>query len=107
MTATRQTHGWLRHLAHTRTYLTPSPTPSCFRFTPPQLYVLRKVLEAELRDVGISDAECYICSLSGGTIVYKGQLTPGQVRTIVWGSQLSLKIPCCMVDRAQALWLGC
>ncbi|MEW5307465.1 MAG: hypothetical protein WDW36_009860 [Sanguina aurantia] len=45
-----------------------------------RLYVLRKVLEAELRDSGISDAECYICSLSGGTIVYKGQLTPGQLR---------------------------
>ncbi|GAX86014.1 hypothetical protein CEUSTIGMA_g13429.t1, partial [Chlamydomonas eustigma] len=45
-----------------------------------QLYVLRKVIESKLRAANISDDECYICSLSSKTIVYKGQLTPEQVR---------------------------
>jgi len=45
-----------------------------------QLYILRKLIESKLRDAGIDDNECYFCSLSSRTIVYKGQLTPEQVR---------------------------
>jgi len=48
--------------------------------TEAQLYVLRKVIERELKAAGIDDDECYFCSLSSKTIVYKGQLTPQQVK---------------------------
>lgn len=45
-----------------------------------QLFVLRKVIERELKAVGIDDEECYFCSLSSKTLIYKGQLTPPQVK---------------------------
>jgi hypothetical protein len=45
--------------------------------------VLRKFIEAELREIGLSHDDVYFCSLSSATIVYKGQLTPEQV--IFWG----------------------
>lgn len=54
------------------------------------MYLLRKLIEHELREADISDDHTYICSLSSRTIVYKGQLTPGQV-----GPQIVLP------DRAQ------
>jgi glutamate synthase (NADH) len=44
------------------------------------MYLLRKLIEARLRKVGVADDECYFCSLSTRTLVYKGQLTPQQVR---------------------------
>jgi Glutamine amidotransferases class-II len=44
------------------------------------MFLLRKLIEYELREVGIKDDTAYICSLSSKTIVYKGQLTPGQAR---------------------------
>jgi hypothetical protein len=45
-----------------------------------QMYVLRKLIENTLRAAGLTDEDCYFCSLSSKTIVYKGQLTPEQVR---------------------------
>ena len=45
-----------------------------------QLYVLRKLIEDNLAKKKINEDECYFCSLSSKTIVYKGQLTPEQVR---------------------------
>ncbi|KAL6762553.1 hypothetical protein V8C86DRAFT_1824990 [Haematococcus lacustris] len=45
-----------------------------------QLFVLRKLTEKRLQDAGITDDECYFCSLSSKTLVYKGQLTPEQVK---------------------------
>jgi hypothetical protein len=45
-----------------------------------QLFVLRKVIEHNLRAANLSDDECYFCSLSSKTLVYKGQLTPLQVQ---------------------------
>lgn len=45
-----------------------------------QLYVLRKMIESRLRKVNINDDECYFCCLSSQTVVYKGQLTPQQVK---------------------------
>lgn len=59
----------LSHLAH----LTP-PLPAT-----PQLYLLRKFVEADLRASGLGDDDAYVCSLSSTTVVYKGQLTPEQV----------------------------
>lgn len=50
------------------------------------MYVLRKLIEHRLRMVGFTDDDCYICSLSSRTIVYKGQLTPAQVRGSVCGA---------------------
>lgn len=47
----------------------------------PQMFVLRKLIEHNLRAAGYTDDDCYFCSLSSRTIVYKGQLTPEQVRT--------------------------
>lgn len=44
-----------------------------------QMYVLRKLIESKLRSEGLTDDDCYFCSLSSKTIVYKGQLTPEQV----------------------------
>ena len=44
------------------------------------MYVLRKLIEQRLRLQGMTDDDCYVCSLSSRTIVYKGQLTPAQVR---------------------------
>lgn len=41
--------------------------------------MLRKLIEHRLRMRSIDDDDCYICSLSSRTIVYKGQLTPEQV----------------------------
>jgi len=46
-----------------------------------QMFILRKLIEKELRASGIDEDECYFCSLSSKTIVYKGQLTPEQVYT--------------------------
>ena len=48
-----------------------------------QMYILRKVIETKLREHKIFEDDCYFCSLSSKTIVYKGQLTPEQV--CVWG----------------------
>jgi glutamate synthase (NADPH/NADH) len=47
--------------------------------TEQQLYILRKLIEHNLRGSGISDDDAYFCSLSSRTLVYKGQLTPEQV----------------------------
>ncbi|KAG2492850.1 hypothetical protein HYH03_009004 [Edaphochlamys debaryana] len=48
--------------------------------TEQQMFILRKMIEHNLRTAGISDDDAYYCSLSSKTIVYKGQLTPEQVR---------------------------
>ena len=45
-----------------------------------QFYVLRKLIEHELGEQSVEEDDCYICSLSSRVLVYKGQLTPGQVR---------------------------
>ncbi|GLI65807.1 hypothetical protein VaNZ11_009430 [Volvox africanus] len=45
-----------------------------------QMFILRKLIEYNLRTAGIRDDDAYFCSLSSKTIVYKGQLTPEQVR---------------------------
>ena len=42
-------------------------------------YLLRKLTEHGLAAKGVGEDEAYICSLSAATVVYKGQLTPGQV----------------------------
>ena len=44
-----------------------------------QFYILRKLIEHELGEQEVGEDECYICSLSSRILVYKGQLTPGQV----------------------------
>jgi len=44
-----------------------------------QFYVLRKLIESELRRKGYNHRNAYIPSLSSQTIVYKGQLMPSQV----------------------------
>lgn len=44
-----------------------------------QFYVLRKLIEHELGEQKVGEDDCYICSLSSRVLVYKGQLTPGQV----------------------------
>ncbi|KIZ01899.1 glutamate synthase (NADPH/NADH) [Monoraphidium neglectum] len=44
-----------------------------------QLYVLRKLIEAEWSAQGLGYDDAYFCSLSSRTIIYKGQLTPAQV----------------------------
>lgn len=49
-----------------------------------QLFILRKFIEYELSEIGLGSDEVYFCSLSSATVVYKGQLTPEQVRG-VWG----------------------
>jgi glutamate synthase (NADPH/NADH) len=43
------------------------------------MFIVRKLIEHELRGEGIRDDDAYFCSLSTKTIVYKGQLTPEQV----------------------------
>eukprot|EP00963_Diacronema_lutheri_P006323 scaffold544_cov320-Pavlova_lutheri.AAC.37 len=43
------------------------------------MFILRKYIENLSRAAGFSESDFYICSLSGKTIVYKGQLTPEQV----------------------------
>jgi hypothetical protein len=59
-----------------------------------QLFVLRKVIEHNLRAANLSDDECYFCSLSSKTLVYKGQLTPLQVHT-----QAIIQLPpCCSIE---------
>ena len=50
-----------------------------------QMFVVRRLIETALKEEGIDDNQCYICSLSSKTIVYKGQLTPAQVRSVVCG----------------------
>jgi hypothetical protein len=45
-----------------------------------QLFILRKFIEYELSEIGLGSDEVYFCSLSSATVVYKGQLTPEQVR---------------------------
>ena len=47
-----------------------------------QFYILRKLIEHELGEQQVGEDECYICSLSSRILVYKGQLTPGQVRSL-------------------------
>jgi glutamate synthase (NADPH/NADH) len=44
-----------------------------------QLYVLRKMIEAEWSAAGLGYDDAYFCSLSSKTVIYKGQLTPAQV----------------------------
>ncbi|KAK9817844.1 hypothetical protein WJX72_002960 [[Myrmecia] bisecta] len=44
-----------------------------------QNYLVRKLTEKALAEVGMGEDDCYFCSLSSRTIVYKGQLTPEQV----------------------------
>lgn len=44
-----------------------------------QFYILRKLIENELGNQHVGEDDCYICSLSSRVLVYKGQLTPGQV----------------------------
>jgi glutamate synthase (NADPH/NADH) large chain len=45
-----------------------------------QLYIIRKQASRTLRRSGLSQSKMfYVCSLSSKIIVYKGQLTPGQV----------------------------
>ena len=44
-----------------------------------QFYILRKLIEHELGEQQVGEDDCYICSLSSRILVYKGQLTPGQV----------------------------
>ena len=44
-----------------------------------QFYILRKLIEHELGEQEVGEDDCYICSLSSRILVYKGQLTPGQV----------------------------
>src|SRR3990167_7328238 len=45
------------------------------------LYVIRKMAEHYIARANLKNAsEFYVCSLSSKTIVYKGQLTPGQLR---------------------------
>ena len=67
--------------------------------TPPfllQMYILRKVIETKLREHKIFEDDCYFCSLSSKTIVYKGQLTPEQVGggcVYVWESRYFV---CCV-----------
>ena len=46
-----------------------------------QFYILRKLIEAEWARKGFNHKHAYIASLSANTIVYKGQLMPGQVRS--------------------------
>jgi glutamate synthase domain-containing protein 1 len=46
----------------------------------PQLFILRKFIESELAGIGMGEDDVYFCSLSSATVVYKGQLTPEQVR---------------------------
>jgi hypothetical protein len=60
----------------------PVPAADCAALPPalPQMYVLRKLIEQKFRIGGLSDDDAYIVSLSSRTIVYKGQLTPEQVR---------------------------
>lgn len=43
-----------------------------------QFFLLRKLIEHELSNAGISEDDAFFCSLSSSTIVYKGQLTPEQ-----------------------------
>lgn len=61
--------------------------------TEQQLFLLRKFIEAELREMGLDEDEVYFCSLSSATLVYKGQLTPEQV----WGAAACCDAPskCC------------
>jgi glutamate synthase (NADPH/NADH) len=49
-------------------------------YSPAQLFILRKFIEYELQEIGLGPDEVYFCSLSSATVVYKGQLTPEQVR---------------------------
>lgn len=44
-----------------------------------QMFILRKFIEHQLTSAGYTDEDCYICSLSTKTVVYKGQLTPKQL----------------------------
>ena len=50
------------------------------RLSPQQLFILRKLVEAEWSAGGLGYDDAYFCSLSSKTIIYKGQLTPAQVR---------------------------
>jgi len=44
-----------------------------------QMFILRKFIEHHLVSAGFMDEDCYICSLSTKTVIYKGQLTPEQL----------------------------
>ena len=50
------------------------------RLSPQQLFILRKLVEAEWSAGGLGYDDAYFCSLSSKTIIYTGQLTPAQVR---------------------------
>ena len=41
--------------------------------------MLRKLIEHQLRQSGLTDDDVYFCSFSSKTLVYKGQLKPEQV----------------------------
>eukprot|EP00798_Chlamydomonas_sp_ICE-L_P026060 gene26060-11762_t len=45
-----------------------------------QLFLLRKAIEGKFALAGITDDDAYFCSLSSKTLIYKGQLTPAQVK---------------------------
>jgi hypothetical protein len=65
---------------HPHKHPPPSPhTLSVRHPAPPQLYVLRKMIEAEWSAAGLGYDDAYFCSLSSKTVIYKGQLTPAQV----------------------------
>jgi glutamate synthase domain-containing protein 1 len=44
------------------------------------MFVMRKLVEHDLLAAGFSEDDVYFCSCSSATVVYKGQLTPDQVR---------------------------
>ena len=47
-----------------------------------QFYLLRKLIEHKVTDkLGLTDDDVFFASLSSRTLVYKGQLTPEQVKT--------------------------
>ncbi|XP_044506677.1 glutamate synthase 1 [NADH], chloroplastic-like [Mangifera indica] len=65
-----------------------TPTPSSKADFEQQMYILRKVSMVAIRAAlnlqhGMSD--CYICSLSSRTVVYKGQLKPIQLKDYYYG----------------------
>jgi len=74
-------HSLTHSHTHIHTPCMPAQTSSSHTYATMlvQMFILRKLIEKELRGKGINEDECYFCSLSSKTIVYKGQLTPKQV----------------------------
>lgn len=70
-----------------------------------QLYLLRKQIECKVQEqMGLSNDELFFASLSGRTIVYKGQLTPEQVCAFYWRRTISVS-KCIKGGRAvRAAW---